>query len=632
MPERPLMSKGTPTQKFRYFFDNTMARGPAAMIIWLGLVSAVLVVLSALALVTTGQSEKGFLEACWQSAMHTLDAGNLAGNEVWTARMILAVATVGGIFLVSTLIGILSSGLESRLDQLRKGRSFVLESDHTLILGWNSKIFTIISELAIARESDHRPALVVLADKDKVEMEDEIRAEVENLRNLRVICRSGNPNNLVDLDIVNPHEARSILVLAPENGNADSQTLKTVLAVTNNPQRRAQPYHIVTELQDEKNLEVLQMVGKDEVEILLADDLIARVMVQTCRQSGLSVVLTELMDFDGAEIYMKEIPSLLGKTFGEALFAFPECSPLGLRTAQGQVIVHPPLDRVFAKGDQIIAIAEDDSTLQVGQAIAPGEVPAPPPAPEVEKRGPERTLLLGWNRRARILIRELDQYVVEGSMLQVVSSQDISEQIELIRPELRHLTLEYRCADTTSRPVLDSLEVARFDHILLLCYKDHLELHEADAQTLITLLHLRNISEKQNIDLSIVSEMLDLRNRQLAEVTKADDFIVSDKMISLLMGQVSENKHLMRVFEDLFRAEGSEVYLKPVESYLQPGSTLTYATVVEAARRKGEIAIGYRIVADQFDSSKAYGVAVNPPKQRSLTLRAEDRIIVLAED
>lgn len=619
----------TAGQKFRYFFDNTMARGPIAMILWLGLVSLIMVLLAALVLVAAGLSEKGLAESAWQGAMHAIDAGNLAGDEGWSSRAVFTVVTLGGIFIVSTLIGILSAGLESKLDQLRKGRSFVLENEHTLILGWSSKIFTIISELSIARESDHRPCVVVLADKDKVEMEDEIRAEVGNLRNLRVICRSGNPNNLVDLDIVNPYQSKSIIVLAPEEGNADSQTLKTVLAVTNNPDRRREPYHVVAELKDDKNLDVLRMVGRDEVEILLADDLIARVMVQTCRQSGLSVVLTELMDFDGAEIYLKEEGALVGRSFGDVLFTYPECTVIGMQFADGKVKINPPMDTLFARGDKVIAIAEDDSTFNLGKGVSPGPVEGVSEAGGQEARA-ERTLLLGWNERAQILVREMDQYVQPGSFLKIVSCYDVSDQVATI--EATNLKVEFECADTTARAVLDGLDVSSYDHILLLCYKDHLELHEADAQTLISLLHLRNISELTGIDLSIVSEMLDLRNRQLAEVTKADDFIVSDKMISLLMSQVSENKHLMRVFEDLFSADGSEVYLKSASLYLKPGQAVNFDRVVQAARQRNEVAIGYRIVADQFNASKAYGVVVNPPKNRSITLGENDKVIVISEN
>ena len=146
------------------------------------------------------------------------------------------------------------------------------------------------------------------------------------------------------------------------------------------------------------------------------------------------------------------------------------------------------------------------------------------------------------------------------------------------------------------------------------------------------LLHLRRICEESGKDLKIVSEMLDLRNRDLAVVTKADDFIVSDKLISLLMSQVSENKSLMAVFNDLFDADGSEIYLKPVTDYVSPGVSLNFYTLLESARRKGEVAIGYRINKDAYDASKAFGVTVNPVKSNVVTFTEHDRVIVIAED
>jgi ion channel POLLUX/CASTOR len=130
------------------------------------------------------------------------------------------------------------------------------------------------------------------------------------------------------------------------------------------------------------------------------------------------------------------------------------------------------------------------------------------------------------------------------------------------------MSIQFVHADTTSRAVIDALQITSFDSIQVLCYADELEIQEADAQTLITLLHLRRICDETGKDVKIVSEMLDIRNRDLAVVTKANDFIVSDKLISLLMSQVSENKYLMSVFDDLFDAEGSEIYLKPVSNYV----------------------------------------------------------------
>jgi hypothetical protein len=125
--------------------------------------------------------------------------------------------------------------------------------------------------------------------------------------------------------------------------------------------------------------------------------------------------------------------------------------------------------------------------------------------------------------------------------------------------------------------------------------------------------------------------MLDIRNRELAQVTRADDFVVSDKLISLMLSQISENKELARVFQDLFDPEGAEIYFKPVCDYVALGKPVNFYTVLEAARQRGEVAIGYRLHDQAHAAEHAYGVKLNPHKSQPVTFDKEDRVILLAE-
>ena len=59
---------------------------------------------------------------------------------------------------------------------------------------------------------------------------------------------------------------------------------------------------------------------------------------------------------------------------------------------------------------------------------------------------------------------------------------------------------------------------------------------------------------------------------------------------------------------------------------------LSFYTVRESARKRKEIAIGYRLERYSDDSERAYGVRVNPPKAEMINFKPEDKIIVLAED
>jgi hypothetical protein len=376
---------------------------------------------------------------------------------------------------------------------------------------------------------------------------------------------------------------------------------------------------------------VAKLVGGDEVELVLVGDLIARVTAQTCRQSGLSVVYTELLDFGGDEIYFKEEPSLVGKTFGEALFAYEDSAVIGLQPNGGTPRLKPALDTRLQAGDRLIVISEDDDTVKLSGLTDFQINHAAIQSQPIVQAVPERTLILGWNWRAPAVIRELDNYVAPGSELTVVADEALGPAaIDRVRADLKNQTLAYQTGCTTDRRLLDNLNLPDYQHVVLLCYSG-LEPQAADARTLITLLHLRDIAKRSGAAFSIVSEMLDIRNRNLAEVAHADDFIVSDKLVSLMLAQVSENKALGAIFADIFDPEGSEIYIKPATHYVAAGVPVNFYTVVEAARQRGEVAIGYRHMAEADNAARAYGIVLNPDKSQVVTFAERDRVIIVAE-
>jgi voltage-gated potassium channel Kch len=637
MPARDL----TWRDHLRYRFENTLSKGTVAIIGWLALLSIAIVVLASLILAAmrVGQDPAdhehpyGFFEGVWQSMLRTLDPGVLAGDSGWQLRLLMMIVTIGGIFIVSILIGTITSGLETRLAELRKGRSRVIEQNFTLILGWSSKVFSIISELLIANENQKNPCIVILCERDKIEMEDEIRSKFPSTKNTRVICRSGNPLDLDDLTVVDPPSARSIIVLAPETDNPDIHVIKSVLAITNNPDRKREPYHIVAEIREPRNLEAAKLVGGTETIYVQGEDLIARVTAQTCRQSGLSVVYTELLDFDGAEIYFKAEPGLAGRTYREVIAAYEDSTVMGVMRASGELQLNPPMESTFDSGDQIVAITEDDDTLVLSSESG-GGLPEPGAIAQRERlaAAPERTLLLGWNGKGAAIIEELDNYVAPGSETIVICRQEgVREVLMSVAKRMKRQKVRFADGDITHAATLAAVKAATFEHVILLSYSE-LPLQEADAKTLITLLHLRNLADAAGTRLSIVSEMMDMRNRALAQIARADDFIVSDKLVSLMMSQLSENKNLEKVFKVLFSSEGSEIYIRPMTDYIKLGSTVDFYTVLEAAAQKGETAIGYRLMKHADDKTRGYGVNVNPKKSEKHTFAENDKVVVLAEN
>ena len=301
--------------RLRYMFDNSMSSGTPALIAWLvGATLLLIVVFSAiLTVLQLGKDsfKHNFFEQLFYNLLHALDPGTIGGDEgSWAFLLTLLALTLGGLFIVSALIGVLASGIDSKLADLRRGRSIVLEKEHTVILGWSESIFTIISELTLANESRKDPVIVILADRDKVDMEEELKVKVPDRRGTKIICRSGSPMDLDDLRLSSHDTARSVILLAPDSEDPDSEVIKTLLALTH---AGTEGPRIVAEIQDPSNLEAAALVGKGRTTLLDIRETVAKLVVQTSRQSGAAAVYTELFDYSGDEFYFFDDHGLAGR-------------------------------------------------------------------------------------------------------------------------------------------------------------------------------------------------------------------------------------------------------------------------------------------------------------------------------
>ena len=624
-----MMIKPTFKDRFHYFFDNTLSKGTVALIGWLAVVMCLLIVLTSIVIWFAGiATESSLVEQIWAYLVRVLGGTN---ELPWSFRLATLIIVLGGIFVMSSLISLLTTGFRSKLDSLRKGRSRVIENDHTVILGWSEGIFTIISELIVANENKQRSCLVILSLKDKVEMEDQIREKVVDTGRTRIICRTGNPTRLLDLDIVNLDFAKSIVIVSEED-DSSANSLKTILAIINRPNRRPEPYHIVANIYESDDLPVGRIIGKGEVELVHVSGLIARIQAQSCRQSGLSLVYTELLDFEGDEIYFQSESKAIGKTYGETILSYESSAVIGV-FSNDRVQINPHKDQIIQEGDQIIAISKDDDTVVISEQIKPsinrqviGDLPA------ISGAKPEALAILGWNSRAPIVIHDLVSYIEPNSTLKLVIPSDAKE-IELDQQLIKqkNITIDVRKGDITKREVLEEIGLNLIDHVVLFSCLDEHNNQEADSCTLITLVHLRDIRDKTNLQFTIVSEILDVSNRELLQLNQADDFILSDRLVSLAMAQIAENKALGQFFEELFRPEGSEIYLKPITNYLTVDEPVNFFTIVEAALVKNETAIGYRQISYANDADRNYGLVINPKKSDYVDYAETDQIIVFAE-
>ncbi len=633
-PEAPKVQKVGLWAKLRYNFDNSIAQGGMfvfyvlilMMIIALIMVGVRAFVTSVPLLTQAADPENlSLFDLFWASFTKILSLG---GEPTWGDRIIAILYWATTTALTASVIGYVVGAIQRTFARLRKGRSPVIDSGHTLILGWSNRIFPILEELAIANQNVRKPLVVIFSPHERDFMEDEIESRVEDLGKLRVVTRTGDPTNPTDLKRTNLSAAKSVIVLDADL-TGDATVVSTVLAIKSintNPGLK-----IIAELDDRDTAKALITSTKGQVIPVRSHEVIARVTAQASRQPGLAAVMLDLLDFEGDEIYFTDVPALEGKTYGDALLSFNSASIIGIRKADGEVDLNPPAKTKLAKGTQLIAIAQDDDKVVYtgvqSELVGKAKKTAKPAAK------PEHLLVIGWSEMGRSVIGELAAFLPKGSTVHIVA------QKKLVDPEqLKDLDFGPNVkvtAASVSGDIADLTAAASakyYNEIIVLGYRNAISEAEADAQTMLTMLQLNQLFEADGNGVEptrLVAEILDGRKAEIARVAAVDDLVVSDNLAALAIAQLSENPSLGVVLDDLFDAEGASINVAPIELYATVGKEISYAQLVANAAAMGESAIGYRH-AHLTEGDSANGARLNPAKDSKFTPKAGDGLVVVA--
>lgn len=620
----------------RYWFDNTLARGASAIVGWMALLClAVVVPASAVVVWTDPDAPRSLpdrLAAVWHLTGETLRLGGATGTPLRVTMSVLLALVA--LLYVSTLVGLITTALTERLTALRRGRSTVLEHGHVVVLGWSEQVFTVVGELVAANANQRRAAVAVMADRDKTAMEEALSTKVGPVGRTRLICRSGPTTDPAVLTLTSPATAGIVLVLPRDEPDADAEVVKTLLALRAAlPGEGPRPPVVAAVRDDRYRLAASLAAGPGGI-VLESDTVTARLIVQAARRPGLSLVHQELLDFAGDEFYLVTEPTLAGRPFGDALLSYPTSSLVGI-VRGGTPLLNPPAQTPLAEDDLLVVISRDDDTVWPADCAESVEKAAMASGPATPAR-PERVLLLGWNRRAPLMVDQLCRRARPGSAVDVVAEGGEATALQVSETGKHHggdLTLTLHRGDVTRPETLRRLDVHSYDSVIVLGQDPApgQPPDEHDNRTLVTLLLLRRLEEASGRELPVVTELIDDRNRVLAPLGPGADVIISGKLIGLLMAQISQNRHLAAVFEELFSADGTGIRLRPAGDYVLPGGETTFATVVAAARQRGECAIGYRS-HDDASTSPGYGVRINPPKAERRRWTADDEVIVVGRD
>lgn len=519
------------------------------------------------------------------------------------------------------------------MDDLKKGRSTVVESEHTLILGWTDKAAGLCRELADANSSDGGGVIVVLDPLDKEELEEVFENQVDSEdmtiegATTKVVFRSGSPLRATDLARVSATKARSIVILSDygsEPDLADADILRILLTLQTLDGGKLNG-HVVCEVRDIDNEPLVGLVGGDICETVVSHDIVGRLMLMAARQPGIARVYNSILGFDGDEFYTDSWDEIVGKTWEEVILMFPMAIPIGFAREDGSVELNPRKDHKMNPGEELIVIAEDDDTYEP-EDITECEVSLiPEPIPVVGD--PEKILFCGWRRDVRDMMLLLDTMVAPGSELHMFNEKDNGpgERTAILLEdgfnvnELCNMKLVHWQGNSAVKRHLQPVPLDEYSVAMILADQSREnDMMHSDSHSLSSLLLIRDLQEKKKLDkklhfiamgghkgdetetpdCAVVCEILDARTQETIsrneKVSLSSDFVQSNQMISQIMAMVSEDRNVTTILGQMLGAAGATIKVTGSEFLCTNDEELSYWQLQKRCIAMDKTLLGYQ--------------------------------------
>ena len=594
-------------KKFNYWLDKEMSKGTISIIRLLSFAVFSIVVFVSL-LIFLFKLRTSFFSAFWDSLATIINAWMPSSEDGEVGYIILnTITAVVGLLFTSILIGVVSSGIEERLDDLRKGNSNVLENGHTVILGYNSGEHGLLKQLILAAGRQKR-CIVIFTDIEKPEMEQDIKNNIEVPKNITVLCRNGDITNINDLRCCSIETADLVII----NAMNDNRRIKAILACSV-LMKEFKDCHarIVACVSNDKYLLPRKKILNKNITMLKTDDIMAKIIAHTATEPGLSFAFKELMNFEQNEFYFENEKKLVGKSILEASRYIDHAVLAGIK-CKSQITLNPDRNIIIHEDDELILFEESKGKYSIHEHDAKNV--SDRQAPKIEKEPKGRVAIFGNNALLDVVLKELPCDVED---ICIFSDE---ENVDSLIEKYPDRDIINDTADYANR--LESL-AGNYKHIIILADR-MIDKEDADISSILLLLKLMDIRERRGYDYNLVVELNMEGTHNVAPRKSYVDYIVTSNIASLILAQIAENPELEEVFNELLTNRGNELYSKPIRNFnLHDGHDYSVAGLKEIVLSYGYTLLG--IV-------KGNEILMNPDLIKRIQFSMDDRLIVLGKE
>lgn len=587
--------------------------------------------------------------AIWWAFLRLTDPGYLGDDEGLARRVISTVVTVlGYVLFMGSLIAIMTQWLNQTIRDFERGLTPIVRRNHILILGWTNRTSEIVSELMRAEGRVRRFLqllgarglhVVILSEDVSLERTMELRRALGSLWNPKKITfRSGIPLRIEHLERVDFQNAGAIILPGADfaYGSADesdTRIIKTLLSISNQREKEDEievlPL-LVTEIFDSDKVFMAKRAYRGILEILASDLFITRCMAQNVRHPGLSQVFHDILSHGvGNEVYVRMCEEFTGSRFGDLSGAYPKAILLGVVRPQGETfcpLLNPSGDLIVESEDRLVFLAQEYEDCEPLRNYQIERVSRKfQEVPHVREKGKRRILILGWNHKAAVLLKEFGRQMREQfeiAVLSLIPSAQREAEVAQKGIDPRRVVVTHREGDPTSLSDLREMEPGGYDNVVILG-SDWVETQEeSDARTIVGHLVLRNVLDEGTHKPEILVDLMDSENVVLFEDYDTE-VLVTPMIASHVLAQVALRREINVVYEELFAAGGAEIFFRRVSDYGIAGQNVSFGQIVEMSACRGEIALGIR---------QNGGVVLNPKHDELYILSESDDLIVLIRE
>lgn len=507
----------------------------------------------------------------WDSLMQFIDTGNISAAEESNGfnaivATFLAV-TFMGVCGWGLLIAMINNALQERIKNLSNGNSFIMERNHSIVLGYGEEVFTIIEEFIMGRSKK----IVVLSNYETSYIKKRI-SFFKKYKNTKVVIRKGNPSRFENLQLLNIERANSVSIVNEDDGESLKilLSLKRILQKENKNTSNKKKYktlNICMLVNKKENIEIVKSIDDSElfnIHIIYKYEILYKLIGQSIMYTGLSNIYEELFDYRGIDIEIDTKHHCNALNFQDAASKYLKNNKmlLGIINQEDRTLLIPKINnkKIKTSDKLVVLFRRDDEKREINITNHINN------ANSIIKH---RILLILENNREKEVMEEIVEYIEKENIVilhyEEIENQDIKK--DFLISEIKN--------NSITKIILISENI------------------ETDTKAMNILLVIRAIIKDNKYDIPILSLINSIENRDLIYSDDIKDFIVSGKLIGTLMATASKDSDLLYVFGDLLTKGGNDIIMIPYNQ-IDTNEKENFMDIYNYFLNDGKIAIGIK--------------------------------------